>query len=162
MRFFGKNVIEEYLQSASVADSIKRTNSLDEVYAGWIERDGNPAELSLYFLGKRITPHKYLFNTIPPHLYNYNVPFYQITINDGVESIGEEAFYDMFTLQILSLPASIKEIGRAIVNPAETGGLEINYAGTFDQWSEIKIDSRAFNNVEDPVQINCKDKSFEI
>ena len=68
----------------------------------------------------------------------------------------------MFTLQILNLPASIKEIGRAIVNPAETGGLEINYAGTFDQWSAIKIDSRAFNNVEDPVHVICKDKSFEI
>ncbi|MCQ2602746.1 MAG: leucine-rich repeat domain-containing protein [Clostridia bacterium] len=63
---------------------------------------------------------------------------YEVTIEEGVEEIGERAFCESYdSLTIINIPVSVKSFGRYML--AWSDELEtINYAGTIAQWNEIK------------------------
>ena len=64
------------------------------------------------------------------------------TVLEGVEVIRDHAFYNCTSLRSVSLPVSLKHIGKA---PFYLTGLqEITYAGTMDQFKLIKTDVEVF------------------
>ena len=62
-----------------------------------------------------------------------------IVIPEGVTSIEEYAFYDCRGLTSITIPVSLKSIGDSAFYECDMD-LEINYAGTEEQWNQINIE----------------------
>lgn len=66
------------------------------------------------------------------------------TVGSGIENISDFAFSNNYALETLTLPATIKSIGRRafMADPLK----EIYYGGTEKEWSAIEINNYGNDN----------------
>ena len=64
----------------------------------------------------------------------------EIVLHDGVEVIGADIFKGCTSLERITVPATVTEIGHISGIPSES--LVIEYAGTAEQWAAIRMDEQ--------------------
>ncbi|MBO4327298.1 MAG: leucine-rich repeat protein [Clostridia bacterium] len=69
----------------------------------------------------------------------YVLSLTEITIPEGIESIGIEAFRGCRSLTTVNLPVSLKIVGGAAFTSCESLAAA-NYAGTSDQWTQVRVE----------------------
>lgn len=60
-----------------------------------------------------------------------------VTIPDGIATIGEKAFFYCYSLELVSIPQSVKEIGKQAFWFCESL-LFMQFGGTVAQWKAVK------------------------
>lgn len=99
--------------------ALLKRNDLDAFYDKVNDEWGNGhiRDFTRFFMQKGINPLVYLKKKIPEWCFDkIDLGENNIVINEGIETIGFDAFYSCASLEEITLPSSLKEIGASVFN----------------------------------------------
>lgn len=92
------------------------------------------------------------------YTFNSDTVLESVTFNCDLEKLGNNEFYNCMNLKVVTLPASLKSIGRScFLSTPNT--LVIKYLGTKKQWNAINLSSAGF---ESGTTVECSDGTITL
>lgn len=90
--------------------------------------------------------------TIADSAFAFAVSLTSVTIEEGCEYVGQQAFASCSSLVFLALPSSVRTIGtNAFVRAFADGSPTISFGGSCEQWRVLSTDA----GVSDKVSVEC-------
>ena len=84
----------------------------------------------------------------------WNCSIKRIYIDEGITSIGIDAFWHCGALECLTIPTSLNIMEGSVLGET-TQSITINYRGTENQWNNIELDERSYYYLQcDNITIN--------
>lgn len=83
---------------------------------------------------------------VPGNMFTSCVNISSVTLEDGVQTVGESAFSTGSRLSLVVIPKSVTRIETGAFSGASAKNMVVHYAGTEDEWNQIKTGARPFED----------------